>query len=616
MPRLPGIIFIALLFWLGPVDGARTSIVDDDGFANYKTIQEAVVAASNGDTIYIKPGTYREGLILNKSLSLKPLPGEQGPIILRGDGIETGITISSDRCSLEGLTLENFIGPGIRIESSGNIIQKNRFENDNPAILISDSRMNTITKNAMVDCQGGVALWHNSTNNSVIENEIDGGVVSIFIRDTGRNSIINNRVNSSFMGVWLMNGSNNEIMGNNVSAKTYGMWIFNSSAGRLTDNILTKSTRGIYLVNSSGQEVKSNEIKDAEFGVVLENSSRNTVSDCRIENSTSAFSLAMSFANMITGNKIIEAKDMAIGLYLSSGNSLLNNEIFLGDRGIILRDSRTNHLQNNRFQNTNWSLHVESSTKEGFNNSIDESNLVNGAPIAYIYGQSGGLIQNKKLAHLTLAYSDNFTVMMNEISNDAVFLINSMDNKILENNVSSCYGMSLVNSTRNEITGNNLTDNRYSGMSLVSSNSNQIQENTASDNNQNGISLLDSSENIIRDNVADHNYETGIWLNLSNDNQIYQNNITNNLFGQQIMHSTGNAIYHNNFINNKEHSEDVDGINNWDRGNVTGGNYWEGHVAKGNPSQNWPRMIKGGKIDAYPFQDVSGWLSGGRSLRR
>jgi hypothetical protein len=51
MPRLAVILLCALTIWLLPVDGARTYIVDDDGFANHKTIGEAVDDASNGDTI-------------------------------------------------------------------------------------------------------------------------------------------------------------------------------------------------------------------------------------------------------------------------------------------------------------------------------------------------------------------------------------------------------------------------------------------------------------------------------------------------------------------------------------------------------------------------------------
>ena len=167
--------------------------------------------------------------------------------------------------------------------------------------------------------------------------------------------------------------------------------------------------------------------------------------------------------------------------------------------------------------------------------------------------------------------------------------------------------MRLLGSPANEISRNQLIGNRYSGLFLVSSDGNQIVENNLSENYQNGASFLNCHGNIIRENTANHNYETGLWINLSNDNQIYQNNITNNPLGIDLMHSTGNKIYQNNFINNKEHAQDTDGNNSWDMGNVTGGNYWSGHVAKGNPSLNWPRMIKGGKLDSYPFEEASGW---------
>ena len=96
MPKLILIIFIVLLVWLSPIDGARTYIVDDNGFANYKTIQQAVVVANNGDTIYVKPGIYKEEVILNKSVTIMPLIGESDPIILNGDGLQTGITITSN----------------------------------------------------------------------------------------------------------------------------------------------------------------------------------------------------------------------------------------------------------------------------------------------------------------------------------------------------------------------------------------------------------------------------------------------------------------------------------------------------------------------------------------
>jgi parallel beta-helix repeat protein len=657
MLRLPVIIFITLLIWITPIDAGRTYIVDDDDFANYRTIQEAVVAANDGDTIYIKPGTYTEEILLNKSLSLMPLTGENGPIVIRGDGKETGITISADGCSLESLTLQNFTGPGISIMSNGNIIKDNHFEKDNPAILVINSHMNTITKNTIQDCQGGVALKSNSSDNNVQENKIDGGDVSIFLWEVGKNLIVKNQATGSTWGIWLKDAKDIDIEANDIKSKTYGIWLLNSSttsiaknnvsiekggtintigiflantseidvlgnkisggtfglgvsdsdSNKLTDNLMASGTQGIYVINSSSQEFNKNSIKNVEYGITLENSSKNSIKECSIENSTVGLGLGKSTQNDAIENSIVNTKDTAIQMGFSSSNNLSGNQIKNSYRGIIISESPGNLLQNNRLQDVNWSLYVEGIDQNGFDNSIDETNLADGKPIVYLYDQSQASIQNKELAHLTLAYCHNITIKNTAITNDAVFLFNSSNNQILENNISNCFGMRLVNSVGNEVSRNRLSGNIFSGLFLVSSDSNQIEENIASENNQNGISLIDCRNNILRGNLLDRNHQTGIWLNLSNDNRIYQNNISNNLLGLQVLYSSGNQIYHNNFINNKDHSQDLEGRNSWDMGNITGGNYWSGHVAKGNPSQNWPRMIKGGKMDLYPFQDVSGW---------
>src|SRR5512136_2135998 len=117
------IALMALLIWLMPIDCARTYMVDDNGFADYRTIGEAVVAASNGDTIYLKPGIYREEVVLDKSLNLTPLNGETEPIVLDGKGLKKGILITADNCSIEGLTVTNFNASGIEIRSNGNTIK-------------------------------------------------------------------------------------------------------------------------------------------------------------------------------------------------------------------------------------------------------------------------------------------------------------------------------------------------------------------------------------------------------------------------------------------------------------------------------------------------------------
>lgn len=659
MPRIAMIIFMALLIWLMPIDGARTYIVDDSGFANYQNIQDAVNAASNGDTIYIKPGEYSEEVVLNKSLSLMPLTGETEPIILKGDGLEAGITITADGCSLQGITIQDFSGPGIYIQSNKSTINENVLKNSNPDILVRGSNDNVIAKNVMTDSQGAVAIWENATNNVVSENNIVGCNLSIVIREAAGNRIAGNKISDAYWGLWLDHARGCQIESNDIQSKRYGMWVLNCTGDTISQNrIRIRSsaadiTQGINLANDSEIKMQGNEIDDATFGMIvassmnnelkdnvilrctnavyskdadlldmrnnsiittecgirIENSSMNFLNSNKIEDGTVGLDMSQSIKNNFSENRISGITDAAIQISSCNESIISSNLIANSSKGIILLSSSKNRLSANIFRNVEWSLYTEADTRQGFDNSIDESNVVDFNPIVYLFGSLGGQIQDRQLAHLTLAYCENVTVKNNAITNDALFLFDSKNNRIVENNITERFGMRLVNSHGNEVSGNRLLGNKYSGMFLYASDRNQVTGNNASKNSQNGISLLSCSENIIRDNTVNGNVASGIWLNLSNDNQLYQNNISNSPIGLDVMHSTGNRVFHNNFLGNDEHSQDTDGINSWDDGNVTGGNYWEDHVAKGNPSQSWPKMIKGGAmLDNYPFQDNSGWL--------
>ena len=164
-----------------------------------------------------------------------------------------------------------------------------------------------------------------------------------------------------------------------------------------------------------------------------------------------ALNWALSRQNNISENQLSGITDTAVQISSSNENTLSGNQIADSPKGIILLESSANRLAANRFQNVEWSLYAEAETKEGFNNSIDESNVVDSVPIVYLFGRFGGQIQDRDIAHLTLAYCENVTVKNTAITNDAVFLFDSKNNRILENNISGSFGMRLVQSNENEI---------------------------------------------------------------------------------------------------------------------------------------------------------------------
>lgn len=51
-------VFILLSLWLVLPSLADTYIVDQNGFKDFTTIQDAINAANNGDIIIVQPGIY------------------------------------------------------------------------------------------------------------------------------------------------------------------------------------------------------------------------------------------------------------------------------------------------------------------------------------------------------------------------------------------------------------------------------------------------------------------------------------------------------------------------------------------------------------------------------
>ena len=615
MPKLPIILCIILVLCLWPV-GARTWIVGNDALATHKSIGDAVSAASAGDTVYIKSGVYSEDVTIDKKIFIKPLTGEKGTILLDGSNKETGITIVASGCSIEGLTFKNFSKAGIMIQSNDNTIKNNQFISDKPGLMIQGSSNNIIEGNSMRDCVTGVVLWRGASHNKISNNNIDGGIASVTIKGAGGNVVTDNTLSNGGAGVALENSSAVTISRNIIKGGTNGVIIYNSSDCNLSDNTELGNKRAVYVLKTTRTELYNESIKDGMLGIMMENSNYNVIRGCTVNNTTEAFSLGASQKNAVTSNSILNTKDLAIEIVYSNGNALTGNRLSNADTGVNITESSGNRLENNKLRDVKLGMIVLGGDRQSFDNAIDESNTEDDKPIAYFFGQSNKVVQGRVLSHLTLAYCNNFTVENNTISNDALFLFSSRSSKILGNNVSRCHGMDLQDSISNEISKNVVIGNSFSGIFLFDSGFNTIRENVISENHQNGISLRNCSANTVQGNTVDRNFQTGIWLNESNENEIFENTVSNNPVGALLVNSRNNQVYHNNFLDNTQQVEDRNGMNKWDKGNGTGGNYWSDRKVVGNPSNGAPKVIKGSMTnDNNPYQNMNGWIPSGSAVK-
>ena len=213
--------------------------VDDDGTADYTTIQEAVNAASEGDTIYVYNGVYQENVLVGKSLTLT---GEyKQKTVIDGRNADNVITIMADNVQISGFSITNgkIFNAGISVFRADDTIISDCiiYENNGIGIELDLTSGATISECIVSsNAQYGVVIYSydgvrpNSNNNVVTKCYIFDNEVGIFLDDTTGNSIIKNCVteNDKF-GIHLAYASDNKIkendfIENNINAFFQGMF--------------------------------------------------------------------------------------------------------------------------------------------------------------------------------------------------------------------------------------------------------------------------------------------------------------------------------------------------------------------------------------------------------
>lgn len=128
---------IGLVFLLVGLAHGRTIHVDAKGEGDYKTIEEAVEAASDGDTLRVAEGTYHAMVELNKQLTL--LGAGAGKTIVESGG--QVFRAIAEGCIIEGFTLRgNFfdrvMGVTLIVEAKEFTLTHNVFDGGHESICV------------------------------------------------------------------------------------------------------------------------------------------------------------------------------------------------------------------------------------------------------------------------------------------------------------------------------------------------------------------------------------------------------------------------------------------------------------------------------------------------
>jgi nitrous oxidase accessory protein NosD len=291
----------------------RTLVVPDD----YSTIQAAVDNATAGDTVFVKKGTYREEVGINKPLSL--IGEDRSSTVIMGRWLSYGqppAVISIDRntsnVTISGFTLTGDSNAGMWINEAAsnckvtnNIVTNNSdgihtfAEIDSPNILISG---NLVTNNR------GFGIYCGTPNTTISGNNIlDNGAAGVIIDSAfdvtvSGNNITGNGANSVgdptiAGGLFLRWSGPFNVYGNTISNNQgYGIQ-FGEGCNNSTvhENNITGNVVGINLQNfisggdaniGQGNFVYQNNLVNNSQQVIVEKANRVAAGDATLINGT------------------------------------------------------------------------------------------------------------------------------------------------------------------------------------------------------------------------------------------------------------------------------------------------------------------------------------------
>jgi parallel beta-helix repeat protein len=263
------VVTIAVLALLTASAFSATIYVPD----SYTTIQAAILASSNGDTIIVRPGTYVENInFAGKAITLK---SEFGPTSVI-DGNLSGSVVTFEYAEgadsvLDGFTVRNGSGtlePGPSTYGGGIYCV-----GTSPTITNNDILDNTVTHFG-----GGILCWGGGsptiTNNTVVSNTAGSRGGGIYLNVSA--TITNNSIRSNGSagvdggGIYCDYSSSSTITNNDISDNTAtdggGIMCYLCSSiissNRITGNTAVDGGGGIGCLPSSDPTITNNTIMD------------------------------------------------------------------------------------------------------------------------------------------------------------------------------------------------------------------------------------------------------------------------------------------------------------------------------------------------------------------
>jgi len=334
---------------------------------NYTTtIQAAIYAASSGDIIRVRAGTYNESIIIDKH-NLMLIGENRENTIINCGGAGFVVYIIANNLTFSDFTVQNGEYGIYLYKSSNNNFTGNIALNNQYGIYLERSNYNSFSGNTVSGNNYGIYVYY-SSHNVLSSNNASRNNHGIYLEGSSYDSLSDNTVTSNNRhGIFLYHSSNIVISGNTAVNNTYGIYASGSSNNVLSGNFASNNDYGIYFYYSDDNVVSGNTASNNSYGIYLWGSNNNVFSGNVASNNSCGIYLWGSNNNVVSGNT---ASNNSYGIYFYySGNNVISgNDASSNGYGIYLWSSSNNIIFHNNFINNAEPLNSIGSVNSWDNN--------------------------------------------------------------------------------------------------------------------------------------------------------------------------------------------------------------------------------------------------------
>jgi parallel beta-helix repeat protein len=254
---LIGVLCFSVLALHGSATSVSWTVGPPGSGADFTNIQNAVIWASEGDTIQVWAGTYNENIVVYKALNVQGA-GPSNTLVIAANTSKPVFGIGANYVNLTGFGLLGSTNDSAVFVSYANhtTISWNNITGNKNGVMLGLCNYNNVSWNNIVgNTADGILLL--SSYNTISGNNVTGNGGGISASISRYNSITeNNIIGNTKTGIGLFGSSNNTISGNNVTGNGEGIDASFSSGNLIYDNYFSNT------INAEALALYTNERHD------------------------------------------------------------------------------------------------------------------------------------------------------------------------------------------------------------------------------------------------------------------------------------------------------------------------------------------------------------------